>query len=158
MKYTLTSKISLLILGFAAHLSGCAADGYETWKTEISCDQQHFTLTSYCKPSNEPETMNTCKDEQVLTKDGLKSVSIPLAETKSINKELRATHWKCQQVGDTSYLEIRYAAGLGNIPNNEAVEFFDLQLRTISNEATQLKILQTGKKTNKGRVKSLMPE
>lgn len=158
MKYLLSSKITVITIGFAVHLSGCASNGFETWNTEITCDQQHFTITSFCTPSKDPETMNTCKGEQLLAKGDQTPVNLPLAATRAINKELLATHWKCQQVGNTSYLEIRYAAGLGTIPGNEAVEFFDLQSRPVTDQSLQNSIIRTGKKTNKGRVKSIMPE
>lgn len=158
MKYLINSKVGLLVVGFAVHISGCASNGYETWKSDVSCAGQHFTITSYCKPSGDPELMNSCKGEQLLSKEGQQDIKIPQPETKAINKDLRATHWKCQQVGDTSYLEIRFAAGLGNVAGDEAVEFFNLQLRPVLDHSQQMNIIRTGKKTNKGRVKSIMPE
>lgn len=158
MKYNLNAKIALLAIGSVIHLTSCASDGFETWKTEITCDQQHFTITSFCKPSNDPYTMNTCKGEQLLVKEGQAPRGLPLTETKAINKRLRATYWECQKVGDISYLKVNYAAGLGNHEEDEAIEFYDLQMNPINDKSRRKQIIQNGQSIKEGRVKSLMPD
>lgn len=133
-----------------------AGDGYQNWATEITCGEQNFTLMSVCLPSIRALTMNTCKDEQTLTKKGRSSRRLPLPQTKETNGDLRATRWKCRLLDNRPYLEIAYAAGLGNIPNNEAVEHYDLDLHPISDPAVVLNILRKGVTGNKGHVKSIM--
>lgn len=135
-----------------------AVDGYQNWSTEITCGEQGFTLMSVCQPSNDALTMNTCKAEQTLTKKGGSSKQLPMPKTKAINKDLRATHWECRELDNRPYLEINYAAGLGNIPNNEAVEHYDLDLNPIQDPAQVLNILRHGVTRNKGHVKSIMPD
>lgn len=158
MKYPLTSKIGLLILGFAAHLSGCAADGYETWKTEISCQQQHFSITSFCQPSGNAEKMNSCKSEQILKKEGFRSITLPLPDTRAINQRLRAAFWECQKVGTEGYLKIEYVAGLGNNEDEEAIEFFDMSLAPVTDKKIRKKIIQNGQNDGDGRIRSILPE
>lgn len=135
-----------------------ASDEFQKWSTEITCGEQSFTLMSVCQPSNRALTMNTCKDEQTLTKKAGSSRQLPLPQTKATNGDLRATRWKCRLLDNRAYLEINYAAGLGNIPNNEAVEHYDLDLNPISNPNLVLDIIRKGATRNKGHVKSIMPD
>ena len=81
-----------------------------------------------------------------------------MLSTKAINRDLRATRWRCRELDNRPYLEINYAAGLGNIPNNEAVEHYDLDLNPIQAPALVLNLLRHGVTRNKGHVKSIMPD
>lgn len=71
---------------------------------------------------------------------------------------VNATRRRCRELDNRPYLEINYAAGLGNIPNNEAVEHYDLDLNPIQDTALVLNILRQGGTRNKGHVKSIMPD
>lgn len=158
MKYINITKIAAFAL-ISFNLNTLSAQNdFEKWNTEINCEQSSFTITSFCQPSKQELTMNVCTSEQILAKVGQSSMKLPSAQTKAINKALRATHWECRHLNNVSYLAIQYAAGLGNTPNNEAVEYYELDLKPITDRALELGIIRMGKRTSEGYVRSIMPE
>lgn len=153
-KWRLAACLAISNLGFAT--SGCASSAVEEWKTSIPCGDKQFIVTTFCKASGDPYELNTCRPGQQLT-NGSRAVSLPPKPRDAKLSPLFATHWQCVRVGSSSYLVLDFSTGKGRSSSDESVEFYDMQLQVVNDEATIRAIYKYADKAPNGYVKSIFP-
>lgn len=146
--------IVFLSCGFAA--SGRADSGVEEWKTVIPCGGDQYIVTSHCKASSDPFELNTCRPGQQLAVGDL-SIEIPAKARAATQAPLFATHWQCVKTDEEFYLLLDFSTGTGRSASDEAVEFYDRQLRRLTRESIIRRIYKYADEAPDGYVRSIYP-
>ena len=148
--------VSTAFLSFGLATSGCASSSMEEWITTIPCGGAQYTVTSYCKASGDTFELNTCRPGQQLA-TGKRSIEIPSSSRTVKHPSLFATHWQCVTTQTGSYLLLDFSSGTGRTAKDESVEFYDDQLRRVSDQAIIRSINKHADNATQGYVKSIYP-
>ncbi|MDE2400038.1 MAG: hypothetical protein KGL90_00025 [Burkholderiales bacterium] len=152
----LQAAVSIAFFSLGLTTSGCASSNLDEWRTVIPCGGLQYVVTSHCKASNDTFELNTCQPGQQLA---IGNISIELPSTPHTAKKpsLFATHWQCVTTDTGSFLSLDFSSGTGRTADDEAVEFYDKQLRRVTDEAIIRSIYKHSKNAPEGYVKSIYP-
>lgn len=136
--------------------ASCAASP-ETWKTEIACGGQGFTVESHCRKSGKPFEANECVADQSLS-NGSHLVRVPEAAPSKGAAPLFAVAWGCAQARGQHFLTLSYVSGQGRSDEDELAEAFSLELKSVADKALLVEIFRNEDKGAHGRIRSILPD
>lgn len=121
---------------FALAAMPCFARDFQPWVERFACGKASYTVTSSCKPSGQPDTLNECRLQSMEVVHGNVGRKAELPElTKSTAaaikgvggevKNLFLVNQGCADVGGRKVEIFYYSIGGGSAPYAEAYAVYD---------------------------------
>lgn len=116
--------------------SASLAKGLQSWVENFTCGEASYKVTSLCKASGDPETLNACRSQDLEITQASKSKKTPLPQlSKSVAKTIKEAGGRVQDLFlvkqacariDGAPVEIfYYSIGGGSAPDAEAWSVYD---------------------------------
>jgi len=130
------TKFCLGTVMFCLVQSACFAQSFQSWVETFTCGDVSYKVTSLCKASDDAETLNACKSQNLeMTQAGNtkktklpqlnKSVAKTIKEAGGSVRDLFLVKQACAKIAGAPLEIFYYSIGGGSAPDGEAWSVYD---------------------------------
>jgi len=163
------TKFYLGAVMFCLVQSACFAKGFQSWVENFTCGDVSYKVTSSCKASGDPETLNACRSQnlEITQADNTKKIRLPqlnksvaktIKEAGGSVRDLFLVKQACAKI-DGAPLEIfYYSIGGGSAPDGEAWSVYDAKGTLLEEKDPRFEKAVDYPFERMKRVRSIMPQ